>query len=108
MRVIDPGHTYELERLKGEGSEILRFYKDPEIHGGDGQSGPSTQEVIRACISRVQSLNKEKPWKGNERIIEHLRLALIGFECRALERAAEKGEAVELLPVNSQGHVFGA
>lgn len=108
MRVIDPGHVYELDCLKDEGTVRLQFYKDPEIHHGVHMGGPSTQEVIRACIERVQSLDKEKPWDGNQGIITHLRMALIGFEIRALERAVEKGEAVELLPVNSRGHLFGA
>lgn len=108
MKVLDAGHCYELDNLKNEGVTILQFYKDPGLHNGKGASGPSTQEVIRACIERVQSLNEEKPWEGNNRIIRHLRMALIDFEIRALERAVEKGEAVENYPVNERGHICGS
>jgi hypothetical protein len=108
MRAIDPGHLYELDNLKNPGYSQLQFYKDAELHEGDGWEGPSTQEVIRACIDRVKVLNEEKPWEGNELIIAHLRSALIGFEIRALERAVEKGEAVEAWPVNGLGHLCGA
>lgn len=108
MRVLDPGHTYELDCLKDEGTILLGFYKDPEIHYGVHASGPSTQEVIRACIDRVQALDKEKPWPGNSEIIRHLRMALVGFEIRALERAVENNEPVELWPVNARGHLCGS
>lgn len=108
MRVIDPGHRYELDNLKDETISILQFYKDPELHEGEGAAGPSTQEVIRACINRVQSLNIEKPWKGNEEIIFHLRMALIGFEARALKSDVEKNVPVELYPVNERGHICGS
>jgi hypothetical protein len=107
MKVIDPGHSYELDCLKEEGTVPFQFYKDPEIHGGIGHPGPSTQEAIRICIERVQTMNIEMPWKGNEKIIFHLRMALVGFEIRALERAVEKNEPVELWPVNAQGHLCG-
>jgi len=107
MRVLDPGHHFELDCLKDEGTVSLQFHKDPEIHDGWHRVGPSTQEVIRACISRVQTLNDEKLWEGNIKIIYHLRMALIGFEMRALERAVEKNEPVELWPVNTRGHLCG-
>ncbi len=107
MKVLDSGHRYELDHLKGEGTSIIQYYKDEEIHG-DGVEGFSTQEVIRTAIDRVQSLNEEKPWEGNDKIIFHLRMSMIGFELRALERAVEKGEPVELWPVNGRGHLCGA
>jgi hypothetical protein len=104
VRVIDPGHTYELDNLREPGTSELRFFKDPGLHDGEHQAGPSIQEVLRACIDRVQYLDKEKHWHGNTAIIAHLRMALVLFESRNLERLVEKNEEVERIPTNYRGH----
>lgn len=79
MIVVDPGHSYLLDNLKSEGQTVLRFMKDANIHPEGGFDGPSCQEVIRALIDRVQTLDREAPWPGNERIIYHARMMLAGF-----------------------------
>ena len=105
MRVIDPGHLYELDNLEAETKSTLRFMKDAKIHG-EGYDGVTCQEVIRALIDRVQTLDKEKPWAGNTDIVYDLRHALAGFEARALLRHVEKeGLAIERLPLASDGHL---
>lgn len=105
MRVIDPGHTYELDNLKIPGVTELRFYKDPKIHG-TGQFGPSTQEVLRAIIDRVQVLDSEKPWMGNAEIVQKAREMIALFEMRALYYKVAKGELeIEKLPLGPDGHI---
>ena len=105
MKEVIPGHIYELDNLKSEGRSELRFFMDPALHGS-GHPGPSTQEVIRACIARVVALDEEKPWAGNAVIIAHLRFALALFEVRALLRKVEKGEPIEEISAGPDGHVF--
>ena len=106
MKVIDSGHTYELANLKGDGVSILRFYKDEKIHG-EGQSGPSVQEVMRAVIDRVQHLETEKHWAGNAEIIRRAREIIVLFEMRALFYKVEKGELeIEKLPLGDDGHII--
>lgn len=108
MRVLDPGHRYALDNLESEGEQTLQFMKDPALHDGDGAHGTTCQEVIRALIDRVQTLNAERPWHGNDQIIYDLRHALAGFEARALIRRVEKqGLAIERVPVDqSDGHLL--
>lgn len=106
MKVLDPGHRYELDDLKTDTKTILQFSKDPRLHDGDGYPGPSCQEVLRVIIDRVQTLNNEKHWPGNKEIIFHARMMIAGFEARAIIRRVEKGELpIELLPLAPDGHI---
>jgi len=105
MRVIDAGHTYELDNLKEVGVSLLSFFKDSELHD-KGQSGPSVQEVMRAVIDRVQYLDSEKPWAGNAEIIQRAREIIVLFEMRALFYKVVKGELeIEKLPLGDDGHI---
>lgn len=105
MRVLDPGHSYSLDNLKSGGTTKFRFYKDAAIHG-KGHAGPSCQEVIRMLIDRVQVLDSEKPWAGNESIVQKAREMLLLFELRALEMDLTEGVPIESLPVGLDGHTF--
>lgn len=106
MRVIDPGSTYELANLKGDGTSLFRFYKDPEIHGS-GHAGPSTQEVMRVVIDRIKTLESEKPHWVNEMLIQRGREMIALFEVRALVEKVVKGRLdIESLPVGADGHII--
>jgi hypothetical protein len=108
MREIDPGHVYELDNLKGEGTTTLRFYRDPAIHGF-AQDGPSTQEVMRAVIARVRQLDREKPHPVNTEIIRRAREIIALFEVRALMMKVEKNNlplSIEEYPVGRDGHLI--
>lgn len=106
MIEIVKGHTYMLQNLKSAESTELKFYMDPLIHGGDAQDGPSTQEVIRACIARVKALDAERPGPENTAIIEHLRQAIILHELRALRLKLNGDPYMETIMVGRDGHVF--
>lgn len=107
MRVLDPGHSYALANLQFPGETLLRFMKDPKLHDGDGGPGTSCQEVLRALIDRVKTLDAEKLWDGNAAIVADLRHALALFEARALIRKVEKNElAIERLPTGEDGHLM--
>lgn len=107
MKVLDPGHRYALDNLETGGETILQFYKDPALHDGNGYSGPSCQEVLRAVIDRVQELDREKPDIENAIIIHDLRHAIAAFEGRAMRRRVEKdGLAIERVPVAADGHLL--
>ena len=103
MKVIVPGHTYALSHLDGNGTTILSFVD--RGHGHDHE-GPTCQEVIRVLLDRLKFLDAERAWSGNADIRHHLRMALVGFEARALIRNVEKGEIdPEAIPVNTgTGH----
>lgn len=105
MIELAPGHVYRLKNLKDEGCSILTFYRDPDLHNGEGLRGPSTQEILRACIKRVEYLDSEKPWWGNKIIVTLLRKAIALFEARALLRKVDKGLAIEDIELGEDGHV---
>lgn len=107
MKVLDPGHLFLLDLNKNNtGSPIeLRFYKDKEINGNSHYDGTTNQEVLRALISRVQFLDKQKHHPNNDEIIKCLRKALILHEQRHLDRLLEKGIDVENLETFSDSHI---
>ena len=116
MKVIEPGHTYELRTLDGDGTpQVLRFVNREDTP----HEGTQTQEVLRAeidaldvLIDRTNHCDACLPWSGNERIIKamseaqrQLRLALLFHEQRALERKMQKdGWKPEHEPVATDGH----
>jgi hypothetical protein len=106
MKVLDPGHVYDLDWLDGEPARDLRgvastqpdfrldenrlIFVKREGSGYPGNVGhhPGTnmQEVLRALIDRVKYLDQQVPHYVNELIIEHLRMSLFYLEDRAAER----------------------
>lgn len=103
MRVLEPGHLYELDHLDGGGKTLLQFVSRAPLH--QPVEGVINQEVLRALIDRVQLLHAEVPWAGNDEILHHLRMALALHEARAMLRHVEKGHILpEVLPVGGDGH----
>lgn len=113
MQVIERGHIYKPEmRL------VDRPHKDSAIIAGAEQTitfinkqpgqehdGTTTQEVIRILLDRTRHCANCMPHPVNERIIYHLRMALVLHESRALERKTEKGYfEPEYLAVGGDGH----
>jgi len=118
MKVIEPGHIYQLTVLDGGEDTIIRFV-NREI---SKHPGTQTQEILRAQIDSLEVLIDRTnhcdgclPWPGNERIIKalseaqrQLRLALLYHEQRVFERRMEKeGFKPEEVPVNKHGHWEG-
>lgn len=87
MRVVDPGHVYELDTLDGDGSSIvLRFVKRVGEHypgNGSAYSGTTSQEVLRALIERTEYVNNQIPCFETEAAAGLLKAALALFESRA-------------------------
>lgn len=89
MKVIDPGHCYDLTVFDGAGEQVLRFMKreGPGFPFNVGHyPGTNCQEVIRALIERVKYLDRQIACAENAMILSGLRTALIAFETRAARR----------------------
>jgi len=92
MKVIDRGHVYDLFALdndKGQPPPSLVFVKreGPGYPGNVGHHyGTNIQDVLRACIDRVQYLDNQIPHFTNTHVIKHLRAALENLEMRAAMR----------------------
>jgi hypothetical protein len=105
MRVLDPGHKYSLTN-QNEGETIIQFYRDGEVNGdGADCDGPINQEYLRALINRIQFLDKQKPWPGNQQIIHHAREMIRLHELRAFEMKLAKQTEIEKVPFDSDGHI---
>jgi hypothetical protein len=116
MKVIEPGHIYDLHQLDGDGSPLRLVFVNRE---DTKHPGTQTQEVLRVNIDMLECLVDRTnhcdaclQWPGNERIIKALseaqrqmRLAILYHEERAMERKMEKGQLQpEKVAVGQDGH----
>lgn len=111
MHVKQRGHIYQAQERTIEGKLLPINQSTPTItfvnkEDGREHNGTTTQEVIRVLLDRTRHCANCMPHPNNERIVYHLRMALVLHECRALERQTEKGEvAPEYLEVAGNGHL---
>lgn len=111
MKIIDPGHAYEVQNIDGQGTQHIQFVKrrghDAELLPEDDQvEGIQSQELLRVLIDRTLYLHAEQPWQENVKIVHHLRDALRLYESRAARRHIEKLSMPERHPVcASCGHI---
>lgn len=91
MKIIDPGHIYELQQLGG-GTQKLTFVKRSggTISYDQEWVGVQVQEVLRALIDRTKYLNDVLPCVETQDALHNLRMALFEFEARAWRRKQEK------------------
>lgn len=103
MKILYPGHRYELPHLDGEGKTILQFVQRPPFH--KPRQGILNQDLFRALIDRVELLDSEVPWELNDEILFHLRMALGLHEARAMLRKIEKRQLLpEKVTTAPDGH----
>lgn len=108
MKVIEKGHIYSpVNRNEFPEKENLTqtiTFINKEI--GKEHNGTTTQEIIRILIDRTRHCANCMPHPNNERIVYHLRMALVLHEARALERKTEKGYFMpEYLATGEDGHI---
>lgn len=95
MKVIDPGHVYEVENIDGDGTQIIQFVQrrgwDAELlPEEEREEGIQSQELLRVLIDRTLYLHAEQPWQENVKIVHNLRDALRLYEARAARRSIER------------------
>ena len=114
MKVIEPGHIYQLQSLDGSPYELLTFVKriGEKYPGNKGAAHPGTtiQEVCRALISRVEYVDGQIPNWRNKFVVLHLRAVIHLLELRAAERHGRELKAhtagIERLPTcPTCGHI---
>lgn len=92
MKVIDPGHAYDLDVLDGRSEntkERLTFVKREGANypGNLGHyPGTNMQEVLRALIDRTNYVNNQIKHGANYLVLAGLRAAIYHLEWRAAER----------------------
>lgn len=99
MKILDPGHLYELDNLDAPGPSLqtatLRFVKRVgDKYPGNSEpayEGTTTQEVLRALIDRQKYVDGQRHDMANVLVVSNLRQALRWLEVRAAE---ERGDDV--------------
>lgn len=89
MKVLDPGHRYQLDTLDGDLDVQIAFVKreGPNYPGNVGaHPGCTVQEVLRVLIDRVKHVDTQKPDFLNRAVLNNLRVALWYLEARAAAR----------------------
>ena len=92
MRIVDPGHGYELLVLDARYPDVhyyLPFVKrEGEKYPGNvgTQGGTTLQEVFRACLDRLQYLDKQEQHPFNTVIMHGLKMFIWLLEVRAAKR----------------------
>lgn len=113
MKVIEAGHTYGLQSLDGGDWEVLRFVKrEGEGYPGNVGAHPGTiiQDVLRACIDRLDYVDNQIPCKNNRYAKFALQQAIWELEDRAAQRHGRILDSnivdiEKLIPCSSCGHV---
>lgn len=125
MKVIDPGHLYDLDLLDADvhGSmrtRELRFVKrvGDKFPGNEppAYEGTTAQEVLRALIDRTIYVDGQEHHDENDNAIEALRDALCYLEARAAKvrgdlglfrrQYADHGDEIESMPTCADcGHI---
>lgn len=110
MKVLVPGHVYELENVDGDGVQYLNFVQRRDLNAEllplpQRREGILTQEVLRVAIDRTIYLHNEDAWHENVIIINKLRDALRMYEARAAHKAITRLQMPERAPrCSSCGH----
>ena len=119
MKIIEPGHIYDLQILDGDEQSVRLTFVNRET--GMQHPGTQTQELLRvvidilAClVDRTNHCDACLRWEGNDRIIKAMteaqrqaNLAILYHEQRALERKFEKGQLTPVnLPTGKDGHIL--
>ncbi len=87
MKVIEPGHIYELPSIDAPGMQYLVFIN---TQTGQEHSGTISQEVIRVLIDRLKHKDAQVPCIENKDLIYHARMMLLTYEARAYRRKIDK------------------
>lgn len=118
MKVIDPGHLYEVASLDGDAPQLIRFVKriGEKFPGnvGPGYPGTTSQELLRILIDRAHYVDNQVPHYSNVLGRSHARSYLWLLEERAALRAGDftrmqraSIDAIERYPTcPTCGHIF--
>ena len=105
MRIIDPGHVYQLDKLDREPGRddhlaSLTFVRrvGDKYPGNEGEprAGVTTQEVLRALVARTIYVDRQVPCGKNLEVLRHLREAIRALEVRAADRRGDVYAALRL------------
>lgn len=111
MKILTPGHKYELANFDNPGhpGQVLQFIeKEPLFQGGTGEAtvptgalrtvndGTTNEEVLAMLIDRLQNLQNKFPCRESAIVITNLEESLMWLEKRTADRKARGVEGKQL------------
>lgn len=105
MKVLEPGHLYELESMEGTNPQKIQFIKkeklisdDPETNGKFATitDGTTNEEVLEVLIDRTKTLGEKLPSRENSLALTKLEEALLWFNRRTQNRLKQGVENTPL------------
>jgi hypothetical protein len=95
MKVLTPGHKYELENFEhpDQPGQVLQFIERVPANLGSAElrtvhDGTTNEEVLHVLLDRIQSLQGKFPCRENSIAFTHLETALLYLEKRTADRKA--------------------
>lgn len=93
MKVITPGHRYELENFenKDKVGQVLQFIEKVPVAEGSAElrtvnDGTTNEELLRVLIDRMNSLQAKFPCRENAIAVTHFETGLLWLEKRTADR----------------------
>lgn len=93
MKVLVPGHLYELENFENpnEAGQLLQFiHKVPASNDSSElvtvQDGTTNEEIMKVMIHRMKELNSKFPCRENSIVITKLQEAYFWLQERTRDR----------------------
>jgi len=92
MKIVVPGHLYEVPYLESRGSLLVRFIRRSSamIRHSLEWPGVNTQELIRVLIDRTRYLHQVGPCDETANAMYWLTMALYEYEARAWRRKQQR------------------
>lgn len=94
MKILVPGHLYELASLEGTNPQTIQFIHKERLNPEDPLSlttindGTTNEEVIAVLVNRLTELSKRLPSRETSMQITKLEEALMWGEKRTRDRQA--------------------
>lgn len=95
MKVLEPGHLYELESMDGTFPQQIQFIEkgklitdNPETDGklATIRDGTTNEEILKMLINRLTFLNAKLPSDETKEAIQDCRRALAWLNWRSADR----------------------
>ena len=107
MRIITPGHKYELENFEDPGTkgQVLQFIEKRVMVSGPADNnglvtitdGTTNEEVLAVLIDRMNFLNAKFPCRENSIAITKLDEALLWLNKRTTDRKTRQVEGLAVV-----------
>lgn len=93
MKVLVPGHCYELASFNNTYWQTIQFIQKQPKEDNSGESvtvcdGTTNEELLKVLIDRTEFLNSKFPCRENSIAITKMQEALMWFEKRTADRVA--------------------